>query len=238
MAGPTFLIIAIVVFEALFESFVDWLNLKSVDPKLPAEFQGLYDEARYEKSQLYLKENTRFGFFSRAVSAVLLIAAVLLGIFNYADQLARSLTESPVAAGLIFVGLLGAASWLAGLPFSIYSTFVIEEKYGFNRTTRKTFIVDQLKGALLGVLIGAPVAALVFWFFESAGSLAWLWVWVSVTVIQLVMMFIAPVVIMPLFNKYTPLPAGELRTQIESFASKENFKLEGIFTMDGSKRST
>lgn len=238
LTTATAVLVIIVLAELAFESIVDWLNLKALDPELPSEFKGYYDEERYRASQNYLKERTHFGFIQRGVSALAIVAAVLLGFFNWADVMARAVSPSPIVAGLAFVGVLGAASWLLALPFSIYSTFVIEEKYGFNRTTWATYAGDQLKGISLGAVLGGLIAAAVFWFFESLGTSAWLWAWLAVTAVQLTMMFLAPVLILPLFNRYTPLPAGELKTAIEDFARQENFKLEGIFTMDGSKRST
>ena len=130
------------------------------------------------------------------------------------------------------------ASQILSLPFSVYGTFVIEEKYGFNKTTPKTFVLDILKGWLLAIVIGAPVFSAVLWFFEKTGPMAWAYCWGALTVIQVFLMFIAPVVIMPIFNKFIPLEDGELKTAIEDYAKKQGFKMKGVFSMDGSKRST
>jgi STE24 endopeptidase len=140
--------------------------------------------------------------------------------------------------GLVFMGLLMLGMQLISLPFSWYSTFVLEERYGFNRTSYKTFFLDMLKGWLLMILLGAPVLALVLFLFGKAGNLAWLWCWGSVTIIQILMMFVAPYIIMPLFNKFVPLDDGELRDTVEKYAREQNFAMRGIFTMDGSKRSS
>jgi STE24 endopeptidase len=142
-----------------------------------------------------------------------------------------------IVKGLVFGGILIVLSQLVGIPFSIYHTFVLEERYGFNKTTPKTFVIDILKGLLLTVLLGAPVFALILWIFSSV-SLAWLWAWGALAIIGLFIQFIAPVVILPLFNKFTPLEEGELRSKIENFAVAQKFKLSGVFKIDGSKRST
>ena len=234
------IIIAILVLRYLLDLAVDLLNLRSIKEELPDEFEGWYDGEKYLKSQRYLRATTSFGIISDSFSTAVTIAFVLAGGFNLFDRAARSLAggNHEIIAGLIFIGLLSAASMLISLPFSIYSTFVIEERYGFNRTTPKTFVLDLLKGIMLAVILGGPILALVLWFFQATGSYAWLWCWIAVTVIQIFMLFLAPYVILPLFNKFTPLEEGELRDKVEEYARKENFTMRGIFTMDGSKRSS
>jgi STE24 endopeptidase len=234
----TSILLLILIAEGLFESVVDWLNIKQIDPKLPDEFRGTYDDEKYRKSQEYLKVRTRFGLIQRVVGIVGLIAFVLIGGFNQVDLWARGFGYGPVLTGLLFIGTLSLLASILSLPFSVYSTFVVEERFGFNRTTVKTFISDLVKGAALGVILGGPLIGLVLWFFETMGTSAWLWVWITVTAFQLIMMFLAPAFIMPLFNKYTPLPPGELRDAIENFARSQNFGLGGLFTMDGSRRSS
>ena len=154
------------------------------------------------------------------------------------DQLARQFGFGTIVTGLIFTGLLVLLRGALTLPFSLYDTFVLEEKYGFNKTTIRTFIADLLKGSVLGVLIGAPIFSLIIYFFEKAGPLGWLYSWAGFTVLQLLLTFLAPAFILPLFNKFDPLAEGELRSEIERFATAQDFQLHGIFKMDSSKRST
>jgi STE24 endopeptidase len=160
-----------------------------------------------------------------------------LGGFAWLDQLARSLSASPVIAGLIFLSLLVLGQSLIGLPFSIYDTFVIEQKFGFNRATPATFVMDRLKGLVLGAIIGLPLGAAVLWIFGNVSN-AWLWAWIVVTAFQLILTYLAPSLIMPLFNKFTPMPDGELKQQIEALGVRCGFPLTGVFIMDGSKRSS
>jgi STE24 endopeptidase len=143
-----------------------------------------------------------------------------------------------IPTGLLFVGILVFASQLLGLPFSVYDTFVIEERYGFNKTTPKTFLLDRVKGLILTAVIGGAVFSAVLWFFDTAGGFAWLYCWIAVFVFQVILLFAAPYIIMPLFNKFEPLEDGELKDAIERYARGQNFKLKGVFTMDGSKRSS
>jgi STE24 endopeptidase len=171
------------------------------------------------------------------VSLVFTIAFILLGGFNLIDLWARGFGFSTIITGLIFTGILILLVSLLQLPFSIYSTFVIEEKYGLNRTTLKTFIMDMVKGAALAIVLGGPLLAMIFWFFESTGNLAWFYCWLLVVVFSFIMQVVAPVLIMPLFNKFTPLEDGDLKHNITEYAQKQNFGLQGIYTMDGSKRS-
>ncbi len=232
------IILTILLVDYVLDFIVDHLNIKNIDPNLPPEFAGYYDAAKYRRSQEYLKENTNFGLFTNTFFTVITILFVLLGGFNLVDLVARHFRQSEIITGLIFAAIMIFGSQVLSLPFSVYGTFVIEEKYGFNRTTVKTFILDILKSWLLTALIGGAAFALVIWFFARSGAWAWVYCWLALTVFELFITFIAPVVIMPLFNKFIPLPEGELRSAIEDYARKQGFKMKGIFTMDGSRRSS
>ena len=231
-------ILAIIIGGYFLELIIDTLNVKHAKTDLPREFEGTYDADKYRKSQEYLKENTRFSIITDSIMTPLTIAFILFGGFNVIDQFARSFGLGPIPTGLVFAGLLMFASQIIHLPFSIYDTFVIEEKYGFNKTSPKTFFLDILKGWGLAVVIGGPLFSLVLWFFEKTGPWAWAYCWAAVTIFQLFFMFIAPVVILPLFNKFTLLEEGALKDAVEGYARAHNFKMKGVFTMDGSKRST
>lgn len=216
----------------------DWLNLRHLQEEVPDEFKDYYDEEKYAVSQRYLRDNTRFGRIHSTFNLILLLALILAGGFDLIDSWARSVAEGPIVRGIVFTFILILGSTILGLPFSIYDTFVIEERYGFNKTTPKTFILDQIKGLLLTFLIGVPILALILWFFGAAGEMAWIYCWIAVAIFQIFIMFIAPVVIMPIFNKFEPLEDGELKSSIEDYARREDFKLKGVYTMDGSKRSS
>ncbi|MBT3258798.1 MAG: M48 family metallopeptidase [Deltaproteobacteria bacterium] len=232
------IILFILVGDYVLGLVVDVLNVKHLKTDLPGAFSGYYDGEKYRKSQQYLKENTRFELITGSISTPAVIAFILLGGFNWVDQWSRSFHWGPIVTGLIFAAILLFGSQILSLPFSIYSTFVIEEKYGFNKTTPGTFVLDILKGWLLVIIIGAPVFSAILWFFEKTGPMAWAYCWGALTVIQVFLMFIAPVVIMPIFNKFVPLEEGELKSAIEDYAKKQQFKMKGVFSMDGSKRST
>jgi len=216
----------------------DYLNLKALKKELPEEFCDVYDEERYAKSQEYTRVRTRFGFYTGTFDLVVLLAFWFAGGFNWLDQWARSWDLHLIWTGLLFIGMLMVFKMVISLPFSIYSTFVIEERFGFNKTDARTFVLDRFKGLLLGVLIGGPLLAGIIAFFEYGGNLAWLWAWLAVTAFSLIMQYVAPTWIMPIFNKFEPLEDGDLRQAIEDYADKVNFPLKGIYVMDGSKRSS
>jgi STE24 endopeptidase len=237
MNGYLIFILALLIFSRILSMIVERLNLRNVSTEIPEEFNGVYDEEKYAKSQNYLKDNTRFGELQANIMLPLTIAFILFGGFSWVNNIAQSASDHMIVQGLVFGAVLMLLSQIAGLPFSIYHTFVIEEKYGFNKTTAKTFVLDILKGWLLAALLGAPIFALILWIFDAVPH-AWLWAWGSLSVIQLFILFIAPVVILPLFNKFTPLEDGELRSSIDDFAKAQNYTISGIFKIDGSKRST
>jgi STE24 endopeptidase len=231
-------ILAILIGSYLLEVVVEILNIKYLKTDLPEEFVGYYDADNYKKSQQYLKDYTRFGIITDTFFTALTISFILFGGFNYVDACARSFNLGSIPTGLIFAGILLFVSQITHIPFSAYATFVIEEKYGFNRTTVKTFFADILKSWLLMAIIGGTVFSIVLWFFEKTGAWAWLYCWGALIVIQIFLSYIAPVVIMPMFNKFYPLEAGELKATIEEYARAQKFKMKGVFKMDASKRST
>ncbi len=231
-------ILAVLILSYLLNQVIAILELRALDPALPEEFSDVYDRQEYSRSQQYTRVTTRFSQVHDTFMLAITIAFILAGGFNQLDLAARSFDLGSIATGLLFTGGLALLSTVIELPFSIYSTFGIEQRFGFNKTTPKTFVLDLAKGVLLAICIGGPLLAAVLWFFQAAGDLAWLYCWLAITVFILVIQFLAPVLIMPMFNKFTPLPEGELKKNITDYAQKQHFAIQGIYTMDGSKRST
>ena len=216
----------------------DGLNLKHLRSELPRAFEGVYDPQRYRKSQKYLKVNTKFGWITSAFNLCLILVFWFAGGFPLLDKWVRSFELGPVPSGLVYIGVLVLLKSALSLPFNLYSTFVIEERFGFNQTTWRTYVMDLAKGLFLVLLLGTPLLAAILAFFQYAGPHAWWYCWLGVTLYMLVVQFIAPTWIMPLFNKFTPLEEGELRSAILSYAKAINFPLDNVFQMDGSRRST
>jgi len=233
-----FLILAFIIAQFLFSKFVDYLNIQALDEHLPDEFNDVFDSAKYKKSQEYLRVNTRFGGIRSAVSTVIIVLFLALKGPGALDGIVRSWSENWVWQSLAFVAVLYGVSQLISIPFSVYSTFVIEERFGFNKTTVKTFVLDFFKSLFLTILIGVPVYLAAIWFFRAFADYGWLLAWVALTLFSLVLMYVAPVWIMPLFNKFTPLDEeSELNQAIRQMCEKAKFTLKGVYTMDGSKRS-
>ena len=231
-------ILTVLILGYLLNLVVAILELRSLDPELPPEFSDIYNREKYHQSQLYTRVSTRFSQVHDTIILVITITFILAGGFNQVDVMARSFGMSPIPTGLLFTGILALLSTIIGLPFSLYSTFVIEERFGFNKTTLKIFLLDLVKSVILALCIGGPLLAAVLWFFQAAGNPAWFYCWMAVTVFILILQFLAPVLIMPLFNKFTPLEDGELKKRITDYAQVQQFAIKGIYTMDGSKRST
>jgi STE24 endopeptidase len=232
------IVITILFCRYLIDLIADWLNVRHVSPELPREFAGFYDQAKYGQSQRYLAESTAFGMVEDTIRTAFIVAFIVIGGFNAVDYEARSLGMGAVPTGLVFAGMLVVAGKILALPFSVYETFVIEGKYGFNRTTAGTFASDVFKSLLVAAVIGGALFAAVVWFFEVKGSAAWIYCWIVVVFFQVLLMVIAPVVIMPMFNRFVPLEEGELKSAIERYARAQDFKMKGVFVMDGSRRSS
>lgn len=236
-------IYAIIILAALITGYVisiltGILNIRSLKPDLPEEFNGVYDAEKYKKSQEYTRVNTRFGLVTSTLDLLITLAFWFTGGFRWLDEWVRHFDLTVIWSGLLFVAILLIGKSILSFPFSVYSTFVIEARFGFNKTTVKTFIMDRVKGMLLGVLIGGPLLAGLIWFFEYAGPNAWLYAWLAVTVFSLLLQYIAPRWIMPLFNKFTPLEDGSLREKIMTYAQSVTFAIKDVFVIDGSKRSS
>ena len=231
-------ILATILFSYFLELVTDYLNLKSLKPELPSEFSGVYDADKYKKSQEYTRVNTKFGFITSTFDLIVMLIFWFSGGFNFIDQLVRSWNLNSILSGISFIGIIIVLKGIIDFPFSVYSTFVIEEKFGFNKTTVKTFITDLIKGIFLGLILGIPLLGGILWFFDAAGTLAWIYCWAATTVFTLIIQFIAPTWIMPLFNKFTPLEEGELKTSIMNYAKSVDFSIKNVFVIDGSKRSS
>jgi STE24 endopeptidase len=232
------IIIGIIVVDFIFEKYLDYLNTTTMSEVLPIELKGIYEEEKYKKQQAYQRENNRFGLLTSSFSFTLTLAMFLFYGFAFVDNLAWGFTANAIVAALFFFGLIMFASDLLSMPFSVYDTFVIEEKYGFNKTTPKTFVLDTIKGWLLGALIGGGLLALVIFIYQKTQNMFWIYAWILVSVFTIFMAMFYSNLIVPLFNKQTPLEEGELRDAIKKFADKVGFKLDNIFVINGSKRST
>ncbi|MBX2970855.1 MAG: M48 family metallopeptidase [Cyclobacteriaceae bacterium] len=231
------IIVGIVSVSFVFGQVLEYINLKAMRTDIPAEIASFYDHEKYEKSQRYHKEVTRFSFLTSTIGFMGSLLMLLLGGFGWVDGLLRTVTENQILLALLFFGVLGIASDLLTLPFQWYGTFVIEEKYGFNKTTIKTFITDKLKGYVLGAIIGGGLLAALIYLIETMGPGFWIWFATIACAFMLFMNMFYTSLILPLFNKLTPLPDGELKTAIEEFSRKINFPITNIFVIDGSKRS-
>jgi STE24 endopeptidase len=232
------IILAAIIFDYGLNGLADYLNLTMLRNDLPEAFRGVYDSDRYRKSQQYLKVNTRFGWNTATFDVAVILIFWFAKGFPLLDEWVRSFNFGPVITGLIYMAVLLVFKGVLSLPFSLYATFVIEERFGFNQTTWTTFVMDLAKGLLLAVLLGAPLLAGILAFFVHAGTNAWWYCWIAVTLYMLGVQFIAPTWIMPLFNKFTPLEAGELKSAILSYAGSINFPIENVYVMDGSRRSS
>jgi STE24 endopeptidase len=231
------IIVAIVVVSYLFDQLLDYLNLKAQRKDIPAEIESFYDKEKYLKSLEYQKVQARFSFLTSAFSFLLSLAMLTFGGFGWLDGMLRPIITNEILLALTFFGVIMIISDLLTIPFQWYSTFVIEEMFGFNKTTPKLFVMDKIKGYLLGAIVGGGLLSLLIYLVNAIGPNFWMWFGlIAAGFILFVNMFYTSL-ILPLFNKLTPLENGELKTAIEAFAQKVNFPLDNIFVMDGSKRS-
>ncbi|WP_443633020.1 M48 family metallopeptidase [Candidatus Marifrigoribacter sp. Uisw_064] len=233
-----YIIIGILIVNFIVDKVLDTLNAKHFNDPIPEELKDVYELDEYQKSQAYKKENQRFGTIASTISILATLLFFFLDGFKYVDEIARSISDNNIIITLVFFGIIMLASDILSTPFGYYKIFVIEEKFGFNKTTKKLFILDKIKGLMMMVLIGGLLLSLIVWFYETTGSQFWLYAWAMIAVFSFFMNMFYAKLIVPLFNKQTPLEEGSLRSKIEEYSSQVGFKLDNIFVIDGSKRST
>jgi STE24 endopeptidase len=233
-----FLIIAIPVLGFLLERYLEHLNSGMRSETLPEKLKGICDEEEYRKTQRYEKDNKKLDFWSSLFNLAVILIMITAGGFAWVDLIARSVSSQIIVVSLVFFGIIGLGSDLINIPFSLYDQFVIEKKYGFNTMTHRTFITDHLKSWFIALIIGIPVLGLITWLYYKTGTGFWLYAWGMITLLSVFINLFYSELIVPLFNKQTPLREGPLRTMIEEFAVKTGFMLRNIYVIDGSKRST
>lgn len=233
-----FLIIIIPVSGFIVERYLDYLNTTMWSDVLPKKLSGICDAEEYRKTQLYQKDNKKLSFWSSSFNLVVILIMIIAGGFALVDDLARTISMNMVIVSLVFFGIIGFASDIINIPFSYYDTFVIEKKYGFNNMSIRMFITDHIKSWFIAILVGLPVLGLITWFYYKSGKNFWLYAWILISLFSVFINLFYSELIVPLFNKQTPLKEGSLRTEIENFARKTGFKLKNIYIIDGSKRST
>ncbi len=240
MDAQTILIILLAILsgEFLLDQGLSFLNKKRFKSPIPALLQGLYKDENYKKSQAYNEENSKFGLLSSGFSFILTVAVLASGFLGGLDEWLRGFGLEGTPLALAFFGIVFLGSDLLSLPFSYYHTFTIEEKYGFNKTSPKVFFMDKLKGYVLMALLGGGLISLLLWLVNTIGQDFWLWFWGVISVFMLLLNMFYTSLIVPLFNKLTPLEDGELRQAIEDYCKSVDFPLTNIFILDGSKRST
>ena len=231
-------IVSFLLLEFVLERVLDLLNIKNLGHQLPEELAGYYDPEKYATSQQYERDKQKFKFVSSSFSLTVSLLFLLLGGFAVLNDYSRGIADNQIIVALIFFGILFLLADIFGLPFSIYHTFVLEQKYNFNKTTAKTFITDKIKGYFLAALIGGILLALFVIYYQWTRNYFWIYAWISFTALLLFIHAFLTSLILPLFNKLTPLPEGELKAAISQYCSGVKFPLKDVFVMDSSKRST
>lgn len=233
-----YILIFIVVISFLFNKIIDSLNIQKFNDILPEKLVDVYNKDEYIKSQEYKKTNAKFSNITSLFSLVLTLSFFFFDGFKIVDDFVRLYTNNSIAVALLFFGIIILGSDIISTPLSYYKTFVIEEKFGFNKTSKKLFWIDKLKGWVLTAILGGLILSLIIWFYELTGKDFWIYAWGILSLFTVFINLFYSKLIVPLFNKQTPLKDGELRTAIHNYAAKVGFKIDNIFVIDGSKRST
>ena len=233
-----YIIIGILVLDFVIDKYIDHLNARHFNDDIPNELKDVYNQEEYFKSQAYKKENYRFSLVTSTFSMIITLCFFIFKGFAWADGFARSFSDNEISVALIFFGLIMIGSDILNTPFSYYHTFVIEEKFGFNKTTKRLFLIDKIKGWLLSAIIGGGILAIIIWFYEKTGDMFWIYTWLFIGLFTIFMTMFYSSLIVPLFNKQTPLEEGDLKKSIYAFSEKAGFTVNNIYVIDGSKRST
>jgi STE24 endopeptidase len=232
------IILAALVIEYVLHTSADLLNLRALKYDLPSGLEGIYKPEEYRKSQQYSQVNIRLDIFSATFRLAVMLAFWFAGGFNFLYLLVNGWGFGPIIGGLIYIGILAAAYTILSLPLNIYETFVVEARFGFNKSTPGTFVSDMMKSLGLVVVLGGALLLIVLALFQYAGLYAALYCWAAVNAFSFGVQIIAPAWIMPLFNKFTPLGPGELRDAIMGYTKSVSFPVKNVYVIDSSKRTT
>ena len=233
-----YLIIGLVIFNYLFSTVLDFMNGKNWRTEIPPVMKDYYDEDKYLKAKNYSKEKGKVSLISSTLSTLITLSFLIFNGYGWLDNFISTYYDIPFLKSGIFFLVLFILSDFISIPFSCYNTFVIEEKYGFNKTTVKTFVLDKIKGYFLTIIIGGILLFGAIYIVSLLENGFWLWLWISLSVIMLLVNMFYADLIVPIFNKLTPLEAGSLREKIESYTKKVGYSLKNIYIIDGSKRSS
>ena len=233
-----YLIIGLVIFNYLFSTVLDYINGKNWKTEVPPVMKDFYDEDKYLKAKNYSKEKGKVSLISSTLSTLITLLFLIFEGYGWLDNFISLYYDIPFLKSGIFFLVLFILSDFISIPFSCYNTFVIEEKYGFNKTTVKTFVLDKIKGYLLTLIVGGILLFGAIYIVSLLENSFWFWLWLSLSFIMLIVNMFYADLIVPIFNKLTPLEAGSLREKIESYTKKVGYSLKNIYIIDGSKRST
>ena len=242
-----FIIISLVIFNYLFSNLLDYVNHRNWKDEIPNELKDFYDKEKYKKAKNYALSKNKISLFSSSLSFLLVISLIVFNGYGIIDQFvssnlsiffdSRQISSNFIQSGIFFL-ILFILNSIISIPFSYYNTFVIEEKFGFNKTTKLTFFIDIIKSTLLSFFIGGILLFLALYLYENLNDGFWLWLWIGLSLLMiLINMFYADLIV-PIFNKLTPLDDGELRNKIEKYSKDVGYLLKNIYVIDGSKRST
>ena len=231
-------ILIVLIVNFVFERWLDYLNVKNWSTELPPELRGIYNEEKYLKSQKYQKATHRFTLVTETLGFFATLMIFATGGFGWLDGIIRLHVSNPIFVALLFFAILGLITEILTLPFSWYDTFVIEAKFGFNKTTKPIFFLDKMKGLIISAIVGGLILCLIVWIYLIAGNLFWLYSLIVIAAFSVFMAMFYSSIIVPLFNKQTPLADGDLKNAISNFSVKAGFVLDNIYVIDGSKRST
>tara|TARA_B110001450_G_scaffold110844_1_gene104655 strand:+ start:5109 stop:6341 length:1233 start_codon:yes stop_codon:yes gene_type:complete len=233
-----FIIISILIISFIIDRILDTLNEKYFDKKIPKELSDIYDQKEYEKSQAYKKTSAKFSKITSFITTLLTLIFFLVDGFKFLDIYARTFTNNPILIALIFFGIIILSSTFLSIPISYYNIFIIEEKFGFNKSSKKIFWIDKIKGLFISIILGGGILSLVIWFYQLTGTNFWIYSWGLVAFFSLFLNMFYAKLIVPIFNTQTALEDGELKSAIEMYVQKVGFTINNIFVVDGSKRST
>ena len=233
-----YFIIGIMVFNYSFSLILDWLNYKNRPEVLPSLISDVYDSENYKKQQNYEREKTRLSIFESSLSTVIIITFFVLKGFGSLQAFVSCIAQNQILQTLLFFGILGIISLIISLPFSYYDKFVIEEKYGFNKSTKRLFVFDILKNLILMAILGGVILGVITWLFLLNPNIFWITALVIMFFFSLIMNALYSTIILPLFNRKTPLPEGDLKKRVIEFSTSLGFSINNIYVIDGSKRST